>query len=111
MEQDIQKVTEWLNTHLDKTIIVQKREQDDIDQVYFKLSQIEIIQRDEGVDDYLDNAIILKGTGSTMNSDGDLVPLPQDTYDIVTTDLKITDLDFEELELSTTRAKYIISLE
>lgn len=111
MEQDINKVTEWLNTHLDKTIIVQKREQKDIDQVHFKLSQFEVRQAAEGSDAYLDNAIVLKGKGSTMNSDGNLVPLPQDTYDIVTTDLKITDFEFEEIELNTARADYIVSLE
>lgn len=111
MEQDIKKVTDWLNSHLDKTIIVQKREQDDIDQVHFNLSQFEVRQHDEGIDGYLEPSIILKGTGSTMNSDGDLVPLPQDSYDIVTTDMKIIDQDFEELELSTTRAKYNISIE
>ncbi|AOZ94428.1 hypothetical protein [Paenibacillus crassostreae] len=110
MVQDVKKVTNWLNTHLDKTVIVQKIEQEDIDQVHIKLSQIDIRQTEEGSDDYEDNAIILKGTGSTMNRDGNLEPLPQDTYELVTEDLSITDFGDEEIELNTARAKYTVSL-
>ncbi|MNP16311.1 hypothetical protein D3C76_1087010 [compost metagenome] len=109
MEQDLKRVTEWINNKLDQTITIQKKEQEDIDQVSFKVSQFDIRYPGEAKDDYLDSAIVLKGTGSTMNSDGDYEPLPQNTYEIIIADLEITNINNEEVELTTTRAKYSIS--
>jgi len=111
MEQEITQVTQWLNTHLDQPIIIKKEEDDDIDQIQIQLSQFEFRQTGEGSDPYLDSAIVLQGKGSTLNSNGDLVSLPQDTYDITTTDLKIINLVSEEMELHSARAKYTISSE
>ncbi|WP_169810166.1 hypothetical protein [Paenibacillus antarcticus] len=109
MEQAITQVTQWLNSHLDHTIIVKKEEDDDIDQVHIQLSQFEFRQTGEGSDAYLDSALVLQGKGSTLNNDGDLVPLPQDMYDIATTGLEIINLVSEEIELHSARAKYTIS--
>ncbi len=61
--------------------------------------ELEIRQAGEGTDAYLDNTIVLQGKGSTLNSNGNLAPLPQNTYDIA----------IQEVELNSTRAKYNIS--
>jgi len=110
MEHDIKKFTDWLNTQLNQVIIIQKREHDDVDHVQFNMSQYEIVEAGDASDDYMDSALILKGTGSIMNSTGDFVPLPQESYEIVLTNLTITNFDTDEIELITSRANYNISL-
>ncbi|MNI19796.1 hypothetical protein D3C73_732430 [compost metagenome] len=61
------------------------------------------------IDEYLDSALILRGTGNTLNRDGELVPLPQQNYEIAVSGLLLEKVDDGQVELRTERAKYSIT--
>jgi hypothetical protein len=111
MEQTVQKLKDWLTGHVNETIVIEKKELRDLDKVHFNLEAIEFRDAEDVIDDYLGSALILRGFGNTLNADGKLVSLPQSTYDIAVDGLRIEDIGDRKVEVSTDRAKYILSLD
>ena len=111
MEQNAGMLSDWLNTHLNQTLVIEKYELSDRDIVHFKLEGVEFRSGEDTIDDYLENALVLRGTGNTLNADGERVPLPQNSYEIVVSQLQMGPSDEKKLEVSTERAKYILSIE
>lgn len=110
MDQTVQKLMEWFNNKVNQTIVIKKQELEDQDTVHFSLETVDYRSAEDTIDDYLDDALILRGSGSTLNGDGELVPLPQHSYEIAVNGLQITTLDDQSVELRTERAKYELSL-
>ncbi|QWU13936.1 hypothetical protein SAMN04487895_101193 [Paenibacillus sophorae] len=111
MEEHVQMLADWLNGHTGGTIVIEKQEMEDRDKVYFKLDRVDYRNADDVVDHYLDSALILHGTGSTMNADGDLVPLPLQSFEIAVTGLAFSSADEKRVQAQTERAKYTFTLE
>ncbi|KGE17204.1 hypothetical protein [Paenibacillus wynnii] len=111
MEQNVSMLSDWLNTHVEQTLVIEKHELEDMDIVHFKLESVEFRNGEDTVDDYLDNALVLKGTGNTTNADGERVPLPQHSYEIAVSGLNMGPSDEKKLQVNTKRAKYILSIE
>ncbi|ASA21746.1 hypothetical protein [Paenibacillus donghaensis] len=111
MEQAEQHIRDWLQSHLNATIIIEKQELEDLDKVYFHLKGIDYREAADVLDEYLDNALILQGSGSTLNADGEQVPLPQTNYELAVSGLLIESLQLNTVKLTTERAKYVLSVE
>ena len=111
MEQNVGMLSDWLNAHVNQTLVIEKYELSDRDIVHFNLEGVEFRSGEDTIDDYLENALVLRGTGNTLNADGEQVPLPQHSYEIVVTQLQMGPSDEKKLEVNTERAKYILSIE
>lgn len=110
MEQPVQELKEWLASEVNETIVITKEELNDLDTVHFSLEHVDYRNSEDTVDDYLDDALILRGSGSTLNADGELVPLPQQSYEIAVSGLKLHTIEADKVELQTDRAKYTLAL-
>lgn len=109
MEKQIQALNEWLKGKIGQTLKIEKRESGDTDIVHFELREIGERSQDNPVDDYLERALLLHGAGSIVNGDGESVPLPGDTYEIVLNELEIGKQDASQLSLKNDRADYTLS--
>jgi len=111
MEQDVQILKEWMNMHLSKAITIAKKELRDLDKIHFNLEGVEFRGAEDVIDDYLGSALILRGFGNTSNADGELVPLPQATYDLAVDGLRIETIAEHNIDLTTDRAHYTITVD
>lgn len=107
---DIQQVQDWLEQQIGKILIIEKQELDDTDVIHFTLSAIDQRDQDNEIDDYLESALLLRGEGRTQNADGESVPVPSDTYEIITHDLRIDEATEQRIRLNTERATYTLSV-
>jgi len=110
MEKQIQALNEWLADKTGQTLKIEKQESGDTDIVHFELREIGEREQDNPVDDYLERAFLLHGSGSIVNGDGESVPLPGDTYEIVLNELEIGKQDENQLSLKNDRAEYTLSI-
>ncbi|WNS45078.1 hypothetical protein [Paenibacillus sp. MMS20-IR301] len=110
MEQNVQRLMEWLEAQPEASLVIEKQELDDLDTVHFNLNSVDYRNADDVIDEYLSSALILRGSGSTLNADGELVPLPQPSYEIAVNGLKVIALAEDHVELQTDRAKYSLVL-
>ncbi|WP_410511102.1 hypothetical protein PaeBR_13395 [Paenibacillus sp. BR2-3] len=111
MEQSVEILSDWLNSHVNQTIVIEKHELADLDIVHFKLESLDFRSGEDTIDDYLDHALILRGSGNTLNKSGESVPLPQNSYEIAVSGLRFSPSDDKRFQALTDRAKYIFSLE
>ncbi|CQR56117.1 hypothetical protein [Paenibacillus riograndensis] len=109
MDQNVLKLMDWLTAQAGETIMIKKQEMNDLDTVHFNLETVDYRNTEDVIDEYLDSALILRGTGNTLNRDGELVPLPQQNYEIAVSGLQLDNADDGQVELRTERAKYSIS--
>ncbi|MNO23546.1 hypothetical protein D3C76_133490 [compost metagenome] len=109
MDQSVLKLMDWLTAQAGETIVIEKQELNDLDTVHFNLETVDYRNADDVIDEYLDSALILRGTGNTSNRDGELVPLPQQSYEIAVSGLQLGNIDDNQVELRTERAKYSLS--
>ncbi len=108
-QNDIKQLQEWLNRYTGTTLVIEKQELDDTDIVHFVLSDVDERSQDNEIDDYLESALLLRGEGRTQNAEGESVPVPGDTYEIITNDLRIDEINDEHVHLTTERATYKVS--
>ncbi|WP_150271659.1 hypothetical protein [Paenibacillus tepidiphilus] len=109
MEATVQKLKDWLEAQSGAMLVITKQELEDKDIVHFQLEAVEYRDAESTIDDYLDSALILKGSGNTMNADGDLVPLPQSTYEIAVAGLELENESGHTVKLQSDRGKYTLS--
>ncbi|OKP88781.1 hypothetical protein A3842_05100 [Paenibacillus sp. P3E] len=109
MDQSVQKLMDWLTAQGGETLVIDKQEMKDLDTVHFNLETVDYRDAEDVIDEYLDSALILRGTGNTLNRDGKLVPLPQLNYEIAVSGLQLDTVHDGQVELRTDRAKYSIS--
>lgn len=53
MEQSIQKLMDWINSHVNETIVIEKKELRDLDKIHFNLEAVEFRSAEDVIDDYL----------------------------------------------------------
>lgn len=111
MEEHVKLLADWLDEHTGETVVIEKQELDDGDKVYFKLGGVDYRDSDSVIDDYLDSALILHGTGSTMNGDGELVALPGTSYEIAVSGLSFGSAGSDKVTAKTERANYTLTIE
>jgi len=111
MEQSVEILSDWLNSHINQTIVIEKHELSDLDIVHFKLESVDYRSSGATIDDYLDDALVLIGSGDTKNKSGELVPLPQNSFEIAVSGMRFSPSDDKRFQVDTDRAKYIFSIE
>ncbi|WP_273852437.1 hypothetical protein [Guptibacillus spartinae] len=96
---------DWVGGHL----IIEKREQDDLDKTILKLEDFSFQHRGETVDDYTASTLLqLKGEGKVISEES-AVPLPHSTFEIPLEELNDVKKQSAELVIQTERASYHIS--
>ncbi|MCQ4087078.1 hypothetical protein [Saccharibacillus sp. JS10] len=107
MEKSIEDLKQWLEGKVGQTVKIEKEENEDTDIVHFEIREIGERSQDNPVDDYLERALLLYGSGSILNADGEKVPVPGDSYEIVLNDLQIHSHDENSLKIQNDRATYM----
>ncbi|WP_213649798.1 hypothetical protein [Paenibacillus sp. J23TS9] len=110
MSEKLNSVREWLEKHVQETILIRKEEQEDLDETKVKIEGVEYKESVPTIDDYAEgSSLILHGPGSVLNEQGE-IPLPQNTFQIYVDGLSECDVEEERLTIETDRAKYLISV-
>ncbi|MCJ8014849.1 hypothetical protein MUG84_24500 [Paenibacillus sp. KQZ6P-2] len=109
MSESLNSITEWLDKHIQKTILIRKEEQGDLDETRVMLEGTEYKERVPSIDDYAEgNSLILHGSGSVLNKMGDF-PLPTNSFQIYVDGLTECHIEEQHVSMKTDRAKYEIS--
>ncbi len=96
---------EWVDGHL----IIEKKEQGDIDKTLMKLEDFAFQHRGETVDDYTASSLLqLKGEGKVLSEEA-TVPLPHSTFEMPLENIAEVKQKKNELIVRTQRACYTIS--
>jgi hypothetical protein len=110
MKNAMKSVSDWLGDHTDQMLFIQKKEQDDLDEVKLRLARIDYRgENADSLDGYTaDSALLLYGSGTIINNGAEL-PLPSDLFEIPLAGLSnVRDAD-DRLVLETERATYSLS--
>ncbi|MBD0383137.1 hypothetical protein [Paenibacillus sedimenti] len=82
-ELSIQQVCGWFEANKEKSIMIKKEDQEDIDQIEIEVHEIGLMNFTDTEDAYLSpQAIVLRGSGSIATHDGEKQKLPEDSYEI-----------------------------
>ncbi|MWV43178.1 hypothetical protein GRF59_06000 [Paenibacillus sp. HJL G12] len=109
MSDKLNLIQEWLEKHLQKTILIRKEEQGDLDETRVLLEGVEYKENVSTIDDYAEgSSLILHGPGKVLNEQGD-IPLPQNTFQIYVDGLADCQAGEDGITMKTDRAKYFIS--
>lgn len=111
MKHPLEDVSEWLKSHTNQTILIKKREQDDLDEVRLLLEFIGYRNGDNcSVDDYIAcKALLLHGSGVII-TDNEEAPLPDSTFTIPVDSLSSTEVKDKQVTLENGRGVYTISV-
>ncbi|WP_373232694.1 hypothetical protein [Cohnella sp.] len=110
MNPSVQSLKEWLEGHKNHTILIQKHEQNDSDQIHIQLHDVDYRSQTNSIDGYLNGSFLfLHGQGSITNG-GQEVQLPRDSYVIPVDGLSVTETEHNRVVLKTERAEYSLSL-
>lgn len=111
MNSNVQNVMQWLEGNTNKSILIQKQEDGDADEVRLRLSKVGYRDHAETIDGYVGGtAVVLHGEGSIVSDSGE-VPLPADYYVIPVDGLSIANSGEGSFSLKTDRAEYSISVQ
>ncbi|GAB6989187.1 hypothetical protein [Paenibacillus pini] len=111
MSDQLQHVIEWFNKHMNQPVLIEKKEQDDLDTTRVQLEEIEFKESSPGLDEYTEGRkLFLHGPGSIINEMGES-PLPQSTFEIPLDGLSHVQTEQSRIVLETERAKYTIKLD
>jgi hypothetical protein len=115
MTQEIQELSNWLESHKGETLVIRKGELStglqqifDIDQVTLELDHISLVSNNENVDDYIpEQELILHGEGNILSEEG-TKELPQNAYEIPLFGHVTTSNEMNGLKVETEKAVYKI---
>ncbi|WP_052675888.1 hypothetical protein [Paenibacillus sp. IHBB 10380] len=111
MHMQLLEVSDWLNAHINESIWIDKREQEDLDQVRVQLEEIGFRESTQSLDGYTDgSAILLHGAGHVIKEEQE-VPLPQNTFEIQVSGLVQAYVKNDKAYLETERANYSLRAE
>ncbi|MFC7678477.1 hypothetical protein [Paenibacillus sp. GCM10028914] len=112
MKHPLEDLSEWLKSHTNQTIMIQKREQDDLDEVRLLLEFIGYQNGDnDSVDDYLAcKALLLHGSGVIV-TDKQEAPLPDSTFTIPVDNLSQVKVEDNQVTMENGRGSYTISVQ
>jgi hypothetical protein len=108
---EMNQVTEWLESHKNQSCSITKHEDGDIDEVHMYLHKISLAEVEgEDPEEYVSNkSLMLQGEGTINSGDHD-APLPFDVYEIPITDKLYFKQLNNELQINTERAIYKIRI-
>ncbi|WP_054956917.1 hypothetical protein [Paenibacillus dakarensis] len=112
MAHPLEQVSEWLKSHTNQNILIEKKEQDDLDQVRLLLEFIGYRDNDNcSIDDYIAcKALLLHGSGVVI-TDGHEAPLPDSTFTIPVDNLSRTEVRDKQVTLQNGRGTYTLSVQ
>ncbi|WP_202081516.1 hypothetical protein [Caldalkalibacillus salinus] len=107
MQQSYQEVEAWLQNHVNRTLLIQKIEDGDTDQVEMFLEGSRLgEQMHHDPDDFVaDRALLLQGAGKVM-TDGEPAELPQAVFEIPLSGECRVSSEGDRLRIKTERASY-----
>lgn len=109
--QLLDSANEWLEAHINQTLLIRKEEQGDIDKLRLTLEHIAFRNNKQGSDDYTNGkALLLQGNGVVINGHEEL-PLPQNTFVVPLNGLRNVSDGQEQLKLETERASYTFTIQ
>jgi hypothetical protein len=112
MNLSARDISNWFEGNLEKTFILEKKEQQDVDQIEFNLQKVGLVDYSNSQDDYMSNhAVILHGNGSIQNQEGEMVHIPDGVYEISLEGTIQGEELTNSLEFQTERAHYLIQLQ
>jgi hypothetical protein len=109
MQYSQEHVSNWIEAYKDKAIIINKKEDGDLDQVELQLEKVSLGKlNEEDPDEYVSmETLLLHGEG-IIHSGGHSGSLPLDAYEIPLTDGWLVKEMEDRLEIKTERAVYTI---
>jgi hypothetical protein len=111
MELSAQKICNWFETNMEKTVLIQKEEQTDLDRIELDVQEVGILDQSKSQDAYIPNqAVVLRGVGTIQNQNGEKQRLPGDYYEIPLEGSIQGAKKTNGLEIHTQRAHYLIDL-
>lgn len=111
MELSAQEICNWFEANIEKTMLIQKEEQTDLDRIELDVQEVGILDQSESEDPYIPNhAIVLRGVGTIQNQEGEKQRLPNDYYEIPLEGSIQGSEKTNGIEIHTERAHYRIDL-
>jgi hypothetical protein len=111
MELSAQEICGWFEANMEKTVLIQKEEQTDLDRIELDVQEVGILDQSESEDAYIPNqAVVLRGVGTIQNQNGEKQRLPGDYYEIPLEGSIQGAKKTNGLEIHTQRAHYLIDL-
>jgi hypothetical protein len=111
MELSAQEICNWFEANMEKTVLIQKEEQTDLDRIELDIQEVGILDQSKSEDAYIPNqAVVLRGVGTIQNEDGQKQRLPSDYYEIPLEGSIQGVEKANSLEIFTERAHYLINL-
>ncbi|WP_347552212.1 hypothetical protein ABFG93_08210 [Pseudalkalibacillus hwajinpoensis] len=99
------KLKNWIGGH----IIIEKKEQGDVDKTIIKFDDFDFQHRGKTVDDYTSSSLLqLKGEGKVISNES-AVPLPHSIFEIPLESINSVNQTDYELTITTERASYHMS--
>lgn len=107
--QIVKQVKDWANTHSNPSILINKEEDGDLDQVELQLTDVSLGTLEHvDPDGYLaPQTLLLHGQGHVLK-EGEEAPLPQNVYEIPLFGTWITHAKENQLLIRTERGVYTI---
>lgn len=111
MKHPLEGVSEWLKSHTNQHINIQKREQNDLDQARIMLEFVGYTDGNNcSIDDYSAcKALLLHGAGVIL-TDSEEAPLPGGTFTIPVDNLSRTEVRNDRVTLENGRGVYTLSV-
>ncbi|MCM3785133.1 hypothetical protein M3231_19345 [Neobacillus mesonae] len=111
MNDHLQSITGWLDTHSGHLIRIQKKEQGDLDEVQMKVEQIGVHEDNtHAMDNYTGGDVLyIRGDGSVVQPEGNAA-LPGGTFLIPVAQLNQVHVDGNHLHLENERAAYDLTV-
>ena len=112
MESMLEDVTNWLNGHTNRSILIRKVESGNENDVKMQLERAAVhSDSTHAIDDYTGGEVLcLYGKGIVINGQEDDLPLPQNAFLIPATGIHQTGINDHSVQLTTERAQYSILL-
>lgn len=111
-ELTVEEVCSWFEANMEKSIIIKKEEQKDIDRIEIELQDVGLMSFSDTVDEYLSKqAILLRGNGSIETHDGNKQNLPEDSYEIPYRESFHGVRNEKGIEIQTESANYFITIQ
>ncbi|MBW5445994.1 hypothetical protein GE107_07965 [Cohnella sp. CFH 77786] len=109
MDPTVRTLMDWLQGQTNRSIMIQKKEDRDLDRVRLTLAEVGYRPDDRSIDGYTEgNSLVLHGRGTVRTETGE-APLPQDRYVIPVDGLRISKASEDGVILQTDRAHYALS--
>jgi hypothetical protein len=111
MELSAQEICSWFESNMDKSVLIEKKEQEDLDRIELEVQEVGLLDHSNSQDDYLSmKAIVLRGVGTIQNQAGEKLRLPDDYYEISLEGIVQGVEKTNGLDIQTERAHYVIEL-